>query len=182
VWRSRDEVNPPYYTTDAQAVADGERAKFMEQCFEWELLTYTLYPYYWANQGRWRSLYQLSDTDPQLLAFLQSGMARVLVSVRPGYEQAAMYFLRTGQIWNGGEQPGINSLIYLAIVDELKQPVGVRVGKPWEIRVPTTLTVLQAESGAIDGKGLPCDCEPQAALGTSNVAVLQGQLATGVPA
>jgi hypothetical protein len=91
MWRYGDNVNPPHYSTDAQAAADGERTKFMEQCFEWELLTYTLYPYYWANQGRWRPLYQLSDADPQLLEFLQSGMARVLVSVRPGYEQAAMY-------------------------------------------------------------------------------------------
>lgn len=182
VWRYGDDVNPPHYSTDAQAAADGERTKFMEQCFEWELLTYTLYPYYWANQGRWRPLYQLSDADSQLLEFLQSGMARVLVSVRPGYEQAAMYFLRTGKVWSGGEQPGIDSLIYRAIVDELKQPVGVRVGQPWEIRVPTTLTVLQAESGAIDGKGLPCDCEPASALGVDTMALLQAQAVTSTAA
>lgn len=167
VWRYGDPYNPPHYSTDAQAAADGERTKFMEQCFEWELMSYTLYPYYWANQGRWRPLYQLSDPDPLLLGFLQSGMARVLVSVRPGYERAAMYFLRTGKVYNGGELPAIDSPIYRSVVEEMQQPVGVRVGEPWEIRVPTTMTVLQADSGAIEGKGLPCACAPTGALGAT---------------
>jgi len=165
VWRYGDNVNPPHYGTDAQAAADGERVKFMEQCFEWELMSYTLYPYYWANQGRWRPLYQLNDPDPLLLGFLQSGMARVLVSVRPGYERAAMYFLSTGRIYNGGELAALPSPIYRSVVEEMQQPVGVRVGQPWEIRVPTTMTVLQADSGAVDGKGLPCACTPGGGLG-----------------
>lgn len=175
VWRYGDPYNPPHYSTDAGAMADGERAKFIEQCFEWNLMTYNLYGYFWANKGRWRPLYQLNDADPLFQNFLQSGMARVLVSVRPGYEKAAMYFLSTGEIWNGGDRPGPNSPIYLSIVDELKQPVGTRVGEPWEIRVPSTLTVLQAESGAIAGKGLPCDCEPDKALGKDAVSVLTGK-------
>ena len=170
VWRYGDPYNPPHYSTDAGAMADGERTKFIEQCFEWSLMTYNLYGYFWANKGRWRPLYQLSDADPLFQQFLQSGMARVLVSVRPGYEKAAMHFLSTREIWNGGDRPGPGSPIYLSIVDELKQPVGTRVGKPWEIRVPSTLTVLQAESGAIAGKGLPCDCEPDKALGADTPA------------
>jgi hypothetical protein len=175
MWGYNDANNPPVVGTHPAMVANVERAKFIEQCFEWSLMTYTLYPYFWAGRPQWRQLYQLSDPDPLFLNFLQSGMARALVSVRPGYEKAAMHFLATGEIWNGGDRPGPNSPIYVSIVDELKQPVGTRVGEPWEIRVPSTLTVLQEHSGAIAGKGLPCDCEPEKALGLTDPVVLTGK-------
>ncbi|MBL7879023.1 MAG: hypothetical protein JNN23_04065, partial [Chryseobacterium gambrini] len=29
-------------------------AKFMEQAFEWEIMDYTFYPYYWANRKSWQ--------------------------------------------------------------------------------------------------------------------------------
>jgi hypothetical protein len=51
--------------------------------------------------------------------------------------------------------------MYVAIENEMKEPVG-KIDKsitPWEIRVPTTLTVLQCESGCVEGRGLPCPCE-----------------------
>lgn len=161
---NRDLANPPKIPTDPATLANLERAKFIEQCFEWSLMTYTFYPYFWAAKPRWRPLYQLTDTDPLFLNFLQSGMARVHVSVRPGYHKAAMHFLSTGEIWNGGDRPGIGSPIYLSIMDELKQPKSTLVGQPWEIRVPTTLTILQAESGVIEGKGLPTGDVPEKAL------------------
>ena len=159
------DINPPVYKTGADLVGQTERAKFMEQCFEWDLLAYTLYPYFWLPRDQWHLRYQFSDADPQFLNFLQSGLARVLVSVRPGYERAAMHFLKYGQIWNGGSPPAINSPLYRAIIDELRPQPRTLVGPSWQVRVPSTLTVLQAESGAIEGRGLPCDCEPGEALG-----------------
>ena len=36
--------NPPLYVTKGDVVYQTERAKFLEQCFEWDLLTYSLYP------------------------------------------------------------------------------------------------------------------------------------------
>jgi hypothetical protein len=176
VWRYGDTVNPPHVNTDAATLAGGERAKFIEQCFEWPLMTYTLYPYFWAGRSEWRRLYTLNDADPLFLNFLQSGMARVHVPIRPRYEKAAMHLLKTGEVWNGDGPPPIDSPIYVSIVDELRQPVGTRVGQPWEVRVPTTLTVLQAKSGAIDGEGLPCDCEPAKAIGAGESGKLTGQL------
>ena len=88
--------------------------------------------------------------------------------MRPGMEKQIMHFLRTGQVWQGSEVPAIDSPLYLSIVDELKAPVGTVEGEPWEIRVPTALTVLQCESGCVEGAGLPCDCEedPSSAFGT----------------
>lgn len=136
------------YETDLSSDLDKYTAflKFMEQAFEWENLSYYLYPYYWANKTEWSNLYQAEDIDPLFRAFLQSGMARVVVTVRPGFEDAVQFYLATGKIWKGGEVPVIGDDLYLSIVDELKQPKGKKHGKAWITRLPTPLNILQAES------------------------------------
>jgi hypothetical protein len=73
-------------------------------------------------------------------------MARVIVTVRPGFEEAVRYYMQTGQIWNGGEVPVIGDELYLSIVEEMRETTGEKVGKAWPTRVPTSLTILQAES------------------------------------
>ena len=131
--------------------------KFMEQAFEWDIMSYNLYPYYWGKRQDWTSLYQYDETnDPLFRNFMQAGMARVVVTVRPGFEEAVRYYMQTGQIWNGGEVPVIEDELYLSLVDELRQPKGEKLGKAWATRVPTALTILQAQSiGLKVTKALP---------------------------
>lgn len=131
--------------------------KFMEQAFEWDIMSYNLYPYYWGNRQDWSSLYQFDESnDPLFRNFMQSGMARVIVTVRPGFEEAVRYYMQTGQIWSGGEVPVIEDELYLSIVDELRQPEGEKLGKAWPTRVPTALTILQAQSIGLNvTKALP---------------------------
>lgn len=135
--------------------------KFMEQAFEWEIMSYYFYPYYWGERKSWADLYQFDDNDPTFRAFMQSGMARVIVTVRPGFEEAVRHFLATGQIWNGGEVPVIDDPLFLSIVDELRSPKATKEGEPWREKIPTSLTILQAGSiGLKVEKALPCNCEP----------------------
>jgi len=121
-------------------------AKFMEQAFEWSIMDYTFYPYYWANRDEWQKMYLSESADPLFRNFLQAGMARVIVTVKPGFEDAVQFFMTTGRIWNGGEVPVIGDPMYMSIVDELRQPTGKPQGKYWITRIPTILTILQAES------------------------------------
>lgn len=127
-------------------------AKFMEQAFEWEVMDYTFYPYYWANRKEWQDMYISESVDPLFRSFLQAGMARVVVTVKPGFEDAVQFFLTTGKIWNGGEVPVIGDPMYMSIVDEMRQPTGEAQGKFWITRMPTTLTILQDKS-----TGLPVE-------------------------
>ena len=120
--------------------------KFMEQAFEWEEMSYNFYPYYWGSKEDWPSLYQSSSDDAQFRSFLQSGMARVVATVKPGFEDAVTFYMSTGKIWNGGEIPVIGDPMYLSIVDEMKETLGEKYGKYWLTRIPTSLTILQAES------------------------------------
>lgn len=121
-------------------------AKFLEQAFEWEIMDYTFYPYYWANRKMWQEMYVSESVDPLFRSFLQAGMARVIVTVKPGFEDAVQFFLTTGKIWNGGEVPVIGDPLYMSIVDEMRQPTGKPQGKYWITRLPTTLTILQDKS------------------------------------
>lgn len=131
--------------------------KFMEQAFEWEILSYTFYPFYWADKNDWQANYQQDVDDPIFRAFLQSGMARAMVSVRPGFEEAVMYYIATGEVWLGGEPPVIGDDLYLSIVEELKHPE-YYIEETWETRVPTTLNIIQKGGTEVDVDGLPCKC------------------------
>ncbi len=176
-WTTRNDnndCNSPITDYSCSSVRHSERVKFFEQVFEWKLMTYNFYQYFWGNKCRWRKLYQLNDIDPLFANFLQAGMARVLVPVRPGFEKVVMHFLRTGQIWQGGDVPAINSPIYLSIVEEMKEPIGTVEGDPWEVRVPTSLTVLQCGSGCVEGDGLPCECDPDNGFGVGTGGSLTG--------
>ena len=121
-------------------------AKFMEQAFEWEIMDYTFYPYYWANREKWQEMYVSDSMDLLFRSFLQSGMARVIATVRPGFESALQFFLETGFIWNGGEVPVIGDPMYMSIVDEMRKPLGMPQGKYWISKIPTSLTIIQDKS------------------------------------
>ncbi|GHV43935.1 hypothetical protein FACS1894180_4500 [Bacteroidia bacterium] len=152
----------------------GSFVKFMEQAFEWDLMSYTFYPYYWANKNEWAELYKFDSNDATFRSFMQAGMARVIVTVRPGFEKAVMHYMATGQIWNDGDVPVIGNPLYLSIVDELKEPE-YEVEGTWNTVLPTNLIALQKSGVAIDAEGLPdleedeAEASPQFA---SNKAVL----------
>ena len=137
-------------------------AKFLEQAFEWSIKDYTFYPYYWAGRDQWQEMYLTENTDTLFRSFLQAGLARVIVTVKPGFEEAIQYFLETGQVWLGGETPIIGDPLYMSIVDEIREPTGIAQGNYWITRIPTTLTILQAKSAGLEvERALPIFPEPE---------------------
>jgi hypothetical protein len=134
--------------------------KFFEQAFEWDIMSYYFYPYYWGDRKEWVNIYDFQDNDALFRSFIQSGMARVIVTVRPGFEDAVNFYFKTGMIWNGGEVPGIGEEPYLSLANEMITPTGTPKGNPWRTRIPTPLTILQADSiGLKVEKALPCNCD-----------------------
>ncbi|WP_051884928.1 hypothetical protein [Chryseobacterium luteum] len=134
-------------------------AKFMEQAFEWNLMSYNFYPFYWGNREEWKDLYQYDSNDPIYRSFMQAGMARVVVTVKPGFEDAVMHYMAFKQIWNGGQMPVLGNPLYISIVEELKEQEYV-VEETWETVLPTSLIAIQEKGVAVAGEGLPCsnDC------------------------
>ncbi len=152
-------------------------AKFLEQAFEWSIMDYTLYPYYWADKTQWQKMYLSESIDPLFRSFLQAGLARVIVTVKPGFEKAVQYFLTTGKVWMGGETPIIGDPLYVSITQEMQEPTGKPQGNYWITRIPTTLTILQAKSTGLKVKeplpifpeSNPLNCENPNELETKTV-------------
>jgi hypothetical protein len=59
--------------------------------------------------------------------------------------------MSTGETWNGGELPQVNSELYVRIVEEIRSQTGapgdeVPQGDPWEVVLPTALVYLRNDS------------------------------------
>lgn len=137
--------------------------QFVEQAFEWENISYVLYPYFWADVGKWAELQRISSPDADFDRFLRSGSARVVVPARPGFEFPAQLYTLFGTLWAGGPAPVPGDDLYLAIADEIRaQDKAPKDGKPgewWEVRLPTTLVYLSPMGTTLplkhDGAELP---------------------------
>lgn len=130
-------------------LGNGSVAEFFESAFEWENTTYRFFPYYWAGEARWKDLAQASGADPVFEQFLRAGNAGVLVPVRPGYERSVIFFLKTGLIWGGGKLPLFSNQdmldVYADVELGLQFDPPLKVGDPWEVRVPTSMVILQED-------------------------------------
>ena len=153
-------------------------ASFLEQAFEWNIMSYEFLPFFWGNKSNWKTMYRNDIDDPLFHSFLQAGMARVVVSVRQGFEKAVMYFMATGKPWDGGTVPVIDDPLFLSIVEDLKLQDSV-VEETWETTVPTTLTGLQKGTIAIEKEGLPCDCGDENDISFKDNVILSGIKVTG---
>lgn len=152
--------------------------KFFEQAFEWEIMSYKFYPFYWADKNNWVEMYSFENDDPIFRDFMRAGMARVNVSVKPGFELAVMFYLETGQIWNGGHEPVINDPMYLSIADEIKEIDG-DIESTWITRLPSTLTLVQNGTAALNASGLPNWCTT-GTIGTETIDAADPGTALGV--
>lgn len=150
-----DPDKPPQ-TDPSLVVSSAPKIQFLEQAFEWENLTYILYPYYWADPLRWTDLEPIEGKDPDFARFLRSGSARVVVPARKGFEHHVQLYLWLGIIWSGGSVPVAGDETYLSIADEIKSMQrGADDGIPidsWEVRLPTTLVWLENKEGLPENK------------------------------
>ncbi len=129
--------------------------QFFEHALEWPQMSYVFYPYYWTRREKWGTLQGLDDTDDRFARFLRAGAARVLVPVRPGYNQDILYFLQTHEIYSGEGRPEIGDPRYIPISEEIKERDGhveneEPVGEPWLTKVPTSLVKLQQSQNLSD--------------------------------
>jgi hypothetical protein len=69
---------------------------FINQAIEWENVVYFTYSYFWDEPFCWDFVRQIQHPDKIREAFLRSGSARVVLTVRKGWELAWSYFVLTG--------------------------------------------------------------------------------------
>lgn len=140
-----------------ESIEEGKFVKFFEQAFEWENMTYEFYPYFWGKKKNWLKVTSIKDTDPLFDKFLKAGFAKVVVPVRPSFLLSVLHYQKTGQIWEGIDQPIIDDMTLASILTDVNEisdyPEGKEIDK-WEVRVPTNLVKLRAINPEND-PGLP---------------------------
>ncbi len=109
-----------------EAQKDGAFIQFFEQLFDWNLMTYLFYPYFWGQKCSWSNKIQENSGDPLFDKALSAGAARALVPVRQGHEPLAMHWVTFGEIWEGSSLPPVpGSTYYVSMAQEIKEQKGV---------------------------------------------------------
>lgn len=94
-----------------------EMIRFVNQAIEWENVVSFLYSYFWDVPQSWPFVRDLRHPDPTRQAFLRAGSARVVLTVRKGWESRWMRFVEDGTLLAQGEHPVTGP--YLSIAQEI---------------------------------------------------------------
>lgn len=71
---------------------------FINQAIEWENVVFFLYSYFWDIPQSWKFIRKIQHPDATRQAFLRAGSARVVLTVRKGYEAAFTWFAENGDL------------------------------------------------------------------------------------
>ncbi len=126
--------------------------RFLQQAFEWEHMSWIVYPYFWGRRSEWHRTVLQNHPDPDFSAFLNAGAARVQISVRPGFEHLVKHFMETREVYGGG-LPRIGDPGYVSFIDEQMASLGApgeEIQWPpdapieWDIVAPTSLVLARS--------------------------------------
>jgi hypothetical protein len=73
-----------------------DRINFINQAIDWDNVIYYVYSYFWDVPQSWDFIRQIQHPDATRQAFLRAGSARVVLTVRKGWELAWTYFVEFG--------------------------------------------------------------------------------------
>jgi hypothetical protein len=93
----------------------GEFIKYLHNAIEWENVLYFTYPYFWDDNKLWDFKKFLYHPDATHRMFLRSGAARVVLTIRPGFEASFTSLIESGSF---GGLPGSHP--YVTIAQEIQ--------------------------------------------------------------
>jgi hypothetical protein len=95
----------------------GRTVTFLNEAIEWENVVYFLYSYFWDDPSCWKFIRNLQHPDATRQAFLRAGSARVVLTIRKGFEKSFTWFAEHGSLENMPDD--ISSFPYLKIADQI---------------------------------------------------------------
>lgn len=131
-------------------------------------MTYSLYPYFWSNRSTWRQRLGFRSPDPAFSAFVQAGMAKVVVLASLGFGVEVIHLLDNGKIWQEGPPSRLATNRYYSLIQEIMaaeaNPDEVKVSEPWYTVIPTDLVQPRPDEVLprfrLDGKDIWVEREP----------------------
>jgi hypothetical protein len=125
----------------------GEFIKYIHNAIEWENVLYFTYPYFWDRPKNWTIKQFLEHPDALHRTFLRAGSARVVLTIRPGFEQSFAALIENGAFSSlPGDHP------YVTIAQEIQNYAntnypGIPPANP--ANPPDEATVTAAERGIL---------------------------------
>jgi Type II secretion system (T2SS), protein G len=96
----------------------GEFIKYIHNAIEWENVLFFAYPYFWDHTGNWPFKRFMMHPDPIHREFLRSGAMRVVLTIRPGFEQSFALLVSDLDSLPDGDPK--SKLPYVTIADEIR--------------------------------------------------------------
>ena len=138
-----------------------DRINFINQAIDWDNVLYYLYSYFWDIPESWEFIRQIQHPDATRQAFLRAGSARIVLTVRQGWEVAWTYFVEFGSTTLPDQLP---SHPYLTIAEQIEDydatnypgipPADPNGGGPIDDGTPqvgtTTVQSLQPSTGPVN--------------------------------
>lgn len=99
----------------ARMMEFGEFIKYVQHAIEWENVLYFTYPYFWDTPKHWTLKQFMEYPDAMHRAFLRAGAARVVLTIRPGFEKSFAALIDNGVFGKVfGDHP------YVTIAEEIQ--------------------------------------------------------------
>ncbi|KAK3379108.1 hypothetical protein B0T24DRAFT_610716 [Lasiosphaeria ovina] len=99
-------------------VAHEAKVSFINQAIDWENAVFFLHGYFWDVPQSRSFLRSLQHPDATRQAFLRAGAARVVLTVRKGYEEAFTWFAEHGDM--SASPPSPSGYPYMAIARQIR--------------------------------------------------------------
>jgi hypothetical protein len=135
-----------------------EIVRFINQAIEWENVVTFLYSYFWDVPESWNFIRQLRHPDATRQAFLRAGSARVVLTVRKGWEAKWVRFAQDGtvdaDIAPGSTDPYLSIGQEIAAYDDRNYP-GIPPANPARDAVRLQDAVYTTASVKIDPSASP---------------------------
>ncbi|KAF2117324.1 hypothetical protein BDV96DRAFT_571903 [Lophiotrema nucula] len=99
-------IDPSNGTADWSIMYQYEAVvNFINEAIEWENVVYFLYSYFWDIPTSWEFVRQIQHSDSTRQAFLRAGSARIVLTVRKGFERRWTQFAEHYNITNAFDPP-----------------------------------------------------------------------------
>jgi hypothetical protein len=115
----------------------GDYISFVHDAVDWDNMLVSLYPYFWDADATAQAKPLFDHADPVHREFLRAGAARVVLSIKPGFEDKVLTLVENGEIGTLDTRHPFRKVVNQVHEEHKKRLEGPdRIGE-WEEYTPT---------------------------------------------
>ena len=130
--------DPGQFSVDWEdALEYGEYISMVHEAMDWDNMLVSFYPYFWDANAAGEQKPLLQHPDPEHREFLRAGAAKIILAIKPSYEEAVLSLLEQGEIGTLVEGHSFKAVIAQVSAEaEARRQSPDTIGE-WETWTPT---------------------------------------------